>query len=105
MYACDVLADSPIPLSSRDLIPGPIGLFVQPIVEIKPFRVIFFYQLNLPGALPLLESFFTLNGTRNIVMRFYKNQAGCSVFFGKFRTQSLPMFPNPAANIAGDANV
>ncbi len=41
--------------------------FIQPRIEILPFRILLMDQSELPGAGPVLESLLALNGRFDVV--------------------------------------
>src|SRR3546814_20498406 len=91
-------------LSSRGLSPGPNALAVQAVVETLPLGIAALDQSDFPGAGPLLHRLLALYRTGDLLVRLDMDQARDAVFHDEARADTLPVFPNAAGDVVGEAD-
>jgi hypothetical protein len=74
-------------------------------IKINPIWIVLFYQLNLPGARPLLQPLLTPNSVFNLVEAFEINEAIDIVTVGKAFGIARLVFVHTANEVIGYADV
>ncbi len=62
-------------------------------------------ESDLPGARPVLQSPLPLDGRGNVVVAFREDEAGQTVPLGEPFDQALSVFPRPARDVVGHAEI
>jgi hypothetical protein len=75
------------------------------IVQINPFRIHRVDKTNLPGARPVLDRFFALDGVSDILKTLCIDQSLQAVTFRKSINKTFPMFEGSSRQIARNADV
>ena len=74
-------------------------------IQILPSRIRRFDKLDLPGPVPLFETFFSLNGVLRSCKCFAIDEPVHAVFLREALDQPLLVLPHPFGNTAGYPNV
>jgi hypothetical protein len=75
------------------------------IVEITPLGILAMNEPDFPGARPMFEVLFPLNGGQNRFMMLDVNELVQSIPLAEAFDQALAMFPRTAGQISGDADL
>src|SRR3546814_4772744 len=78
---------------------------VQAVVEVLPLVIAALDQPDLPGAEPLLHRLLTLDRAGDFLVGLDMDQARDAVSSCEAGADALPVLPDAAGGVVGDANV
>src|SRR3546814_8266085 len=78
---------------------------VQAVVEVLPLVIAALDQPDLPGAGPLLHRLLTLDRAGDFLVGLDMDQARDAVSSCEAGADALPVLPDAAGDVVGDANV